>query len=466
MYCESCGQKNNKYAIYCSNDGTLLHQTKVNIKLSKDNIQYCNSCGNKLLRPDLYCNNCGVSLYKPNKSITKNIADIVPKYKAATYFDAKSPIIRGFIGFGILFILSLLLSSVVNLAAQYGLYSTIGYNVNVKIVSVFDLLFLTNFINLKLAISAGTFASSVAKIAGSLSILILIPFITFFVIGILQAKKDNKKNRQFDLKSSLVTALTYCLTLTVLSLIYRAKVEVPIPYASQMVVATKSFSIIAAFFKSGLISFISLLSGYGTYSRLVNKEELLGGYSDIFTGLNIFLVTFLSVFIITGIFLKVGVGLSADSLIILFIAIFQAVFYALSIINFGRLTVNYDMENYKLSLLREIRYINDHYGLSTILIYLVALVPIAIFFVYGKKSKKKSKLYIAPVTYSLTITAFAYITNIKASLSGSALFFTNLVNEQVKVGVSLIPLLITSLLISIGATYIGNLMSERGVSDE
>lgn len=59
MYCAKCGKNNEKYALYCTNDGFDLQPSSNEISIQQSEAEYCSACGMTMVRHAAYCSKCG-----------------------------------------------------------------------------------------------------------------------------------------------------------------------------------------------------------------------------------------------------------------------------------------------------------------------------------------------------------------------------------------------------------------------
>lgn len=470
MYCRTCGQANADYSIYCSNDGTLLHSNKKNTSLTRSNVSFCKDCGETIKSYDLYCTNCGISLFeeKRRKTLFQGPVKNIPKtINMEGKKNIKSPIFYSLIGFGIIFLISLIVSGIINSAIQKELSYDLGIATNIKLVNPFDLILLLNLSNLKLTASLGSYGFSTATLGGVPFVFLLIPFSIFFILGIFQGKKDHHNSQQFQFINPLLTGLFYGLIICIISLFHKGKIDIPIPYLGGIVNMTKNYIFLTSLINGSLMSILSLLLGYGAYAKLSKKENIIQNFSWLFDGLFLFLISVVSIVIASTLFIKFGLDEDTGSKVGDFVLFSQSSIYAFLIIHLGSFGFSQDFIDEKISLLKKVNPNHFPFGnKALIFLYLAILLPIVLFFLYGRKSKNigNKKIIYTTLTYSLIVGILAYLTHINLAGSGSAEVLDEFFNSNISMGVKFLSPFLGSFVLSTLATMAGFLLGKEEVA--
>lgn len=468
MFCRTCGQKNKDYSIYCSKDGTMLHTFNAKVNLIRDDAKFCGNCGNPIKSYDLYCKNCGVSLFKESKKTTifQKPVTRIPKQVSIGKTDIKTPIINSLIAFGIVFIFCLVVSSAINSSIREVLADELGIYIDVKIFNPLDLSLLFNLSSLKLSMGVNSDYGSysyAANIAGRFFLFLLVPFIIFFILGIINGKKDVQEGKEFNYKNYLLTGLFYGLILSIVSLLSRNTVSTPGFDFGEIISLNKRFSFFNTFINGGLISILSSLMGYGVYARASKKEFITGNFKWMFDGLFIFFVSGIIISVVSSIFLSFVPDIESGIGFLDLTLFSQFGIYAFLLMNFGSLTVVENNFVDKISLLWNLDFVKDNFESGElVLLYIPILLPIVLFFIYGRRAKKASSstMIYTILTYSIAMAMLAYLTNIKITgwevsmLDGS-------LDYNIGIGISFISSLIGSFILSGISVAIGYLLSKK-----
>jgi hypothetical protein len=421
MFCRYCGQANDNSSIYCSNDGALLYKGKTKVNLVRDKVRFCKECGEGIESYDLYCTDCGASLYekkrKPPIIEIPNIKDAkIPKIKdnVASKLNLKSSFIYSLIGFGIIFLISVIISSTLNFAIKDALMSEFGVPMDIKILNPMDITLLFNLANLKLSMGVDLYNIGMVRLTGTPVVALLVPFIIFFLMGIVLGRKDNKQGQAFNLQGTLVMGIFYGILLSLFALINSRKTSFLIPYIGEEIILEKSYFFLSTLINGGIISIISLLLGYGVYWKFSKNYDLVGNFKWLFDGLFILFSGALVVSVATGFFTTFVLKETSSNSFMDFTIISQMGIYAFLLINFGSFSFAEDFLEDKVSLFKNMDFIKDGLGSKApIFLYIAVLVPIVLFYLYGKKAKEngnKNIIY-TTITYSVAIGILAYITH-------------------------------------------------------
>lgn len=486
MFCRTCGQWNEDYSTYCSNDGTLLHGNKKKINLVRGNMKFCKNCGNTINSYHLYCSNCGISTYEERKKNLNFKPEIPVSTKEAVRTNVlgkpyvKSSIVYSLIGFGIVLLISLIISGKINSALQETLAYEIGLPMNIKLINPLDLILLLNLSSLKLSFSVMAYGGASATVVGMPFIILLIPIIVFFVLGIFKGRKDSQKDSQINLINTLLIGFFYSLILAIIALFHKGNINLPIPYTGELVSMTKSYLFFATFLNGVLISTLSLLLGYGLYSKLGKKDSITNNYRYLFDGLFLFFIIGLTTAIVAGLFFKFDIAKNSYPTVGMtknigdkfgeLVLIGQMGIYAFLMTNLGVFNMSIDHETEKLSLLKNMDFIKDSFGNNgAIFLYIVLLIPIVLFFIYGKRAKKNSNLkniILTTLAYSVGIMILSHLTHVKIIGTGSVKLTEDFLNSNAIMGFSLISSFLGSLLLSTLSAFAGFFLGKGGVPSE
>lgn len=482
MFCRDCGEDNKDYHNYCSRDGASLYKNNKKINLTKTKARFCKECGQDTKSYDIYCTECGTSLFeKKKKESFIEMPDIKEGIRfteskgAKEALNLKSSLISSVTGFGIIMLLSILASTFMNFVIKDELRQGIGFAMDIKIFKIWDFALLFNATNLKFIISSlGGLGgmSGTSAVAGTPLILLLIPFIIFFFIGIYRGKINNKLGKGFDLKGALVMGLSYGLMLTLIALIGSLKMEVFIP-GMDGISLQKRYLIITALINGTLISLISFMIGYAVYWKTSKNNNLVAGFEWLFQGLFMFLIIAVTVNLITGIFIKFIAKASSSNLFANFVMMSQMGIYAFLLANLGSFTLAEDYIADSLSIFKNTDAIKNMFGGKAIFfLYLGILLIIAVFFLYGKKSKEKGSknILFTTIVYSLVVGVIAYLTYLKLNGYNSGMgymgMFDELFDMSIGMGFKFIYPLIGSFVLSTCSMFAGYLLASENKSQE
>lgn len=471
MFCRHCGQENNDSSIYCSNDGALLYKEKIKVNLIRDKIRFCKDCGKAIESYELYCTDCGVSLYEKREKATtieipniketklfKERGNIIPK------LNIKSSAIYSIIGFGIIFLLSIMVSTAINTTIQEQIMNEFYIPTDINLLSYLDVALILNVANLKLTMLADFYNLGTATLSGAPFAFILVPFIIFFLLGMNLGKKNNKLGETISMQGTLLTGLFYGLILALLALVNSAETSFYIPYLEESIALQKKYSFFTSLINGTLISTISLLLGYGVYWKLSKRDSLIGSFKWLFEALIIFLTSSVLVNIAAGLFIKFILKEDTSNVFLDFALFSQMGIYAFLMINLGSFSFMQDYDGETLSLFKNMEFLKS--GLddkAPIFLYGVILLPIILFYLYGKRSKEngnKNILY-TTITYSIVIGILAYLTHGKLVGIGLEGILDDMLGTNLNLGFRVIYSIIGSLVLSTVSTLAGYLLSEE-----
>lgn len=485
MYCKSCGTKNSKSNNYCIKDGYPLFEEEVSKTLTKSESKFCNKCGNKVNKIDNYCNKCGSSLFvkkeKQNfqnpldfNSFLSNFKDIKNKvFNTSTYkkinLDDRDKIknftIYGFIGvfIGLIF-------------AIIGKLLFVKYLVEID--EFYDLIkmfpdFSLGVIDFLLLFISGSRASiksnielvdSAAFIQSTPGIFMIIPIISFLIMGIIKARKDiESKNLNF--LGLITNPFVYGLVLSVLSIFSRKKMQTSIPLVNMDVVIKFSLSFFITFFSAFILSLIFFGMGYFLViykNNIKFKKENKNILVD--SGVISLLVIFISL-ILSLIYMFIMNSNSFElSEVLLGLPILSYVgFLLLNIGSFEFLQYNDILDFNTFSFFEEVLQLEaKQYIFPLILGFATIFI---VFFMIGRKYKRKkvNDFYLLPIFYSLIVFSLALILSFKIDLQAPELF-DQVFESNLLLEPKLIRTFIGSILVS-GLPFLAGYFIEKGAEN-
>ena len=477
MFCRHCGEDNKDYHNYCSKDGAPLYKNNKKVNLTKTKAKFCKECGQATESYDIYCTGCGNSLFEKKKKETfiempviKETINFNDVKISKQSLDLKSSLISGAIGFGIIMILSIIGSTLMNAAMKDAMGYMGGFAMDLKIFKIWDFALLFNGTNLKLVMSALSDymgMSATAAIAGTPLILLLVPFIIFFLMGINKGNKNNKSGKSFDLTGALVMGLSYGLMLAVIALIGSLKMEAFLP-GMDGISLQKKYNFLTALINGTLISSISFMIGYAVYWKKSKNNNLVAGFEWLFQGLFMFIVIAFSVNLFTGMYAKFIVKSNLDNLFADFVVMSQMGIYGFLLVNLGSFTMAEAYTSDSLSIFKNTEALKNIFdGKVVFFLYLGVLLIMVFFFLYGKRSKEKGSknILLTTIVYSLTVGILAYLTYLKLNGYNSGMgymgMFDEIFSENIGMGFKFIYPLIGSFVLSTSSMFAGYLLSSK-----
>lgn len=477
MFCKNCGKSNEKHSLYCSDDGTFLHNKKSSISLRRGDIKFCKSCGQSIQSSHLYCPNCGHSLFEHQK---KDLNTTTSNIKKTKIFSKKKDIGLGFnfkdvvkpslIGFGILFVISAILVFVVNSSIEEGIVNEFAISMDVKLLNPMDLFLFFNSASFTLSTLNSPYEMGSLSLSGMPILFILVPFLIFFIMGVYFAKTNKKLEKSIDLKRILFIGVLYGAIISFISIINRGDISLSIPYLGQRITFKRNFSAPTGFINGTLICVFSLLIGYAVYWKFSKKDTVIGNYRSLFDGLSMFFNCILFVSIATMIFLTLILKKDLSNEYSNLFLLGQLGVYALLITHFTNLRIVKgalgEFSEEKISLLTNVEYIkNDIGNEALIFLYMVVLVVYVSFFIYGKNVKKRGdrNIIYTTLTYSILMGILAYMTHIKLIGTGSLELFGQVADftGNISVGCSVISTIISSFILSTLSSLAGYFLAKK-----
>jgi len=357
-------------------------------------------------------------------------------------------------------LISLILSGCINSFIQEELISEMQDFINIKLINPLDISLLLNLANVKFSMEAGNFPVTTLTLAGIPFLFLLIPFIIFFIMGIVKARNNHKRNEGLNITNIIITGLIYGGLLSVISLLNRGSLEIPVPFEG-MVSMNKNFLFFKSFFNGSLISILSLLLGYGSYSKIVefNKDKkTLSEFPWLFNGVFFFLISIVTIIIASSLFIKFGMEEEIESGFLGLLYIGQFSIYAFLISHLGTISISDDYNEISLSLLEKLGFQSTPYDDNLIIfLYAMLLIPVIIFFIHAIKSKNIDikKIIKTTLTYSMFVGIIAYLTHIKLTGTGFAELLEEIMAGDVILGASFISVFISSFIITTLASVAG-----------
>lgn len=475
MYCRYCGQENEDFALYCSRDGAVLYENKKNITLTKSDAKFCKECGQSVGSSDLYCSKCGISLYsikKANQSALQGIANIIGAgsdeenkdnqssnidvgisfenlsfENLARFIDIKSVIGRSLLAIGIVFFICLIISSSINefvnriIVQELFGWGDMGSLLEIKIANSFDFTLLSNLAKLNIGISA--LEEGTVKFTIILPVLIILPIITFFVIGIFQARKECKQGNSFNYVDTLAVSLCYGLVLGLISIISARNYTLPNNGIIDIVFSLKkSYSFLVSIFHGLLISLVSQILGYATYVKVMKKRTAIKSYEWLFDGAFIAVALLVGIILVTSILLISA--LDGTSQLVPYASVQKRIAYLIGILfsiylllmgSWGTLNIGFKGEaapyilgrmfsmaqsndgTIKISLIKGLDVLKQTFNDDLVVVlYFVVIILVVIFFIQGMRAKRYGSpsplrsMILPALMYSLIVGILAYLT--------------------------------------------------------
>ena len=477
MFCKDCGKDNDNHALYCGNDGIVLGEKSNKLKLSKTITRFCKDCGEPITSYDLYCKNCGSSLFEKSKSIHgvskfekdhTNDKELSARAKNIGQFDFKESFVHAALGFIIILLISLTISTAINKVIQEELLYDIGTFSDFKAVNFLDITMLFNCAKLNVGIFNGNYTLIDGSVSGIPFIALLIPFLIFFLIGVFKARKNNKLNQNFELKEILLTALFYGVLISFLSLIASSNKDMFMPYLNQRIVFKKKYVLFASLINSILISGLPLLLGYSFYEKTSNSKNRSDNFKELFNASFIFFISAFSVCLAVAIYSKLQLKDQLPNDIFDLLIIAQMGIYAFLMINFGTFKFIYELDLIDISLFNNIGILKEDLGSGGIIfLFLLVLIPVFLFYSYGRKVKRtgRGNILYSSIFYSLLMGILAYLTYGIMSGSGGLEIFDGLVNYQINFGFKFYYSIISSFMLSILSSSAGYFLSKDNKSE-
>ncbi|AFS79856.1 putative membrane protein [Gottschalkia acidurici 9a] len=474
MFCSKCGQSNKDYSNYCEKDGQNLSKNNKDAKFQKTKSKYCSECGKIVEEHSTYCNGCGASLFDISEKeniidISKNIGEVNISKDSIDFIKIMKFSLGGFLA---VIIANFVMASMANDVISKIISEEIRIaSVDINILNGMDLTLLSNFVSLKLDGVIDHLGDSNISLKGGYFPLMLIPATVFFIIGMLISKKDMSENRKINISNIVLTGLAYGLYLAIISLISRYSIEInEYGFSAKLL---KKYAVTSALFNGVIISSIFSLFGYSVYGKLKKREYSLFKHEILLNGTFnfgvILSISFILVFIILFINTKSeGLLLSREG--INMIMRLHASAYVFLLLNFGTFKMFEDdsatyLDKTSIFNLNEVG--TDISGNFSIYMYIALIIPFIVFFLLGRKTKIKhgqdmKRIIFTSMVYSLLVTIFAYIINLKmsASVSGNMLFEESDA-FMISMGFSIISVFIGSFIFSFIGVLAGNLLSKE-----
>lgn len=424
MFCRVCGEDNDESAIYCSQDGQVLHGGTESFNMLAGDVGFCKSCGEEALKSDLYCSSCGQSFYTIESSKGKNIDEVIKEVSSSETFDIKNLLKYSLIGLGIILVISIMASAFVNNAFIEALAEETDMYLDQKLLSFLDLSTMMNASSLKMDLASGGSSLLNLSLDGILFILILVPIGVFTLIGAYMAYDGDKKDQKLGVKEYAFIAISYGILLSLLSVFASRETQFNIPYLSDYtdfgsMNFVKKYGFLNTLIKSSLLSFFSLGFGRGIYSFFRGLKE------KNFTPLNIASI----VLVLSSIFTLAFIGFSnrGDQVFIssyvdmtTLMALAQVFIYLLLFINMGTFKFIYEGKIMTSSLFKNMDMLKESFEGAQFL-YIGLFLTMFSFFLYGRHGKKKNKeikeLLYAPAIFAGGLAILAYLTNISLSMN-------------------------------------------------
>lgn len=420
MFCKVCGTENDPSSIYCSNDGIALHSGTNDYTIKKGNFSFCRECGEETLKSDLYCGNCGSSLYGVEKSKKILSTNMVKEAKIPLGFNIKGLFKFSLIASGIIFVLALISSGMINAKFVDMLASEIGQSLDVKILNVFDALAMLSASTLKLNLGALGQSAMEISLDGMFFIVILIPILLFAFLGGFLSRKYDKKEM---LKEYAFTGLIYGLLMAIMTIFASRNLEVNIPFAAgfpgfETITIGKKYSFFTGFFNSLIISFFAMNFGNGIYNfikEFKSKKYTYLSVASVILALSM-IFTLMATMFMTSDDAIYGSSMRDIAELGSSLAKGQVFIYSLILINMGTFNIRLDGDIERISALSNREFLNDGI-LSSGYLYSGLLISIAGFFLYGRNMKKRKKtikdLIYVPAIFALGLTILAKISSVR-----------------------------------------------------
>ncbi|MDQ0206944.1 zinc ribbon domain-containing protein [Alkalicoccobacillus murimartini] len=254
MYCKQCGTKNSSEALYCQHDGVALTDIKdKKPTLIDQGNQHCSTCGGDLMRHARYCTTCG----------TGTEVNRISTVQASTPFVPESPHTQSettplsFVKLAIYPIAALIILSII--AAMFAgslnnfiadeFFDGFGFGVSINIISFIDVLMVLHSVSLTFNLVEQDMMNMDLLMQGGLVFMLLLPAIVFSIVGFLIGRKKIGQSIQQKAIHILVPAVIYALLLSIVSLF-----------------ATRTTDILDA----GFFGTFSLTASYGFFSAFIH----------------------------------------------------------------------------------------------------------------------------------------------------------------------------------------------------
>lgn len=445
MYCKNCGHKNPADTNYCLQDGFPLKESTGDIIFTKEQSTYCKQCGQENDNA-LYCHNCGAFLLKGETITQKIIPSIstsrqmkIPNVKTgSTEFISsylKPSIIGAFTSLGILIAISLVIQftasdNINNFFAE--LFEIGDYiNLDIKLFGITDIMLLSHLVGFKINIS-----DYLLELHLGIIFLLLIPFISLFIGGIISTIKNPEMSVKARIYSSVITGIIYAILLAIISLfagisiskdliLVGINIENNYNFIDSLLngfILGTLFSLLGYLFQSGSFKTTSFLSG-----AVKNGTSIHQGIATIFRGIGISIILLVIALLISG---DIEEILEGGAFFALFI-IPQLGVYLWDFLNLISMNINafiFDLGHISIFSLfnGEIaEYIDDEIKAFAIL---ALIIPILLFLWAGRKIKHHTsgnvinEMIAFSLTYSILMTFLAFVTSFNFSYYALAEF--------------------------------------------
>lgn len=488
MFCENCGTENKDYSTYCINDGSKLRENNININMTKQKLKYCSECGSDMNDFSTYCSGCGESTFTIAKASEKNTntsfkklsVDKIPKKISSTIannIDLKRILSLGVIGFISVFIMGLIFSSFVNnvIAKDFG-----AIFAKSKLISVKDMTLLFNSLKFDLSLFVNG-SEAIASFEFGTMLLLIVPFIVFTIIGIVSYNFDMKKNSKFNILNLLLPGLIYGVFLFLLSLIGRSSLEIPFWGFGMNIELVKVFGAFSILLRGVLISGISMMFGYGLYSKIKKNKGIIYNYDSIFNGIFNFIIALTLIFVLVNISISIyaiddlGINSFLDTegagytiLAALFATPYIFLFSNFSSLRMLEVTENIN-ENFSIFKFDDGFYSNMFVDFQPI-VYIGVLIIFAVLFIEGRKIKQnhgediKGVIYTS-ATYTLCMAVLSYLISISISVDGPNLYLIEYFERfdylSLTFGFKIVSVILGSFLLALLSTFSGYLLTNN-----
>jgi len=448
MFCQECGQKNNDYSLYCSNDGELLQDINVEFTLEHKEGNHCSECGSSLDYVDNFCTNCGQVRYKiaDRKLKEKEDKEEIIESEKLNKNNLLGFLKTSSIGFGVIFVVSGIISLLFKSEIKRILQLEGGleyYEIMKRGLGIPNIISLIHGFSAKVSMEAGIGDISgnqeVFKMSIGLMSFLLLPIIIFAIIGFIKDKED----KPLKIESMVFISVIYGIIISLSSLFIKVSAvdlaqlaDEIIPFGGftlEMVdlgVKTKISKLILIL-RSSTLSFIGLNIGVFIKNFRSKKSEEVEDLleKDVMNSTGMLLIGIIFTILIT--FFVIESDIYSDffdqddggffiSLIVYLGVFLQTAINTFFLSNGGVFVSNLDFQGTKLSILdlsEDALYYSVWDPDRKIFLYIGFLFIIFLFFLYGRRYKKKKdgnllKLFIIPLYYAIFLGALAYLTSI------------------------------------------------------